>query len=125
MKLSHSIFPILGLALAGAAHAGSTGAGPIGSAASASGSIVTPGSPTMLNGPSKDERNERIVPGSGGSVRLSAEQVAQTAEVLRRFEGASVSGAVIKAPTVLADGTVAVIALNTETGELLVTRRQK
>ena len=125
MKRLPAILPILCLALAGTAHAGSTGAGPMGSAASASGSIVTPGSPTILNGPSKDERNERILPGSGGSVRLSSEQVAQTAELLRRFEGATVSGTLIKAPTVLADGTVAVIALNTETGELLVTRRQK
>ena len=125
MKRSHATLPVLCLALAGAAHAGSTGAGPAGSAASASGSIVTPGSPTILNGPSKDERNERILPGSGGRVRLSGEQLAQAAEVLRRFEGASVSGALIRAPTVLADGTVAVIALNTETGELRVTRRQK
>jgi len=125
MKRSQAALPIFCLVLAGAAHAGNTGAGPGGSAASASGSTLTPGSHTILGTPRKDDRGERILPGSGGSVRLTGDQLAQAAQLLRSFEGASVMGVVIKAPTVLADGTGAVIALNIETGELSVTRRQK
>ena len=126
MKTLHALAPVLALALVvtGSAHAGTTGAGPGGSAASASGSIVTPGSSDILDAPWKDDRGERILPGSAGSVVLTGDQLERTAAQLRTFEGATVVGVMIRAPTVLADGTPAVIALNTETGRLQVTRRQ-
>lgn len=110
---------------AGAAQAGSIGAGPAASAGPGVGSIVTPGSHVLLNTPVKDENGDRILPGNGGAVVLTGDQLAQTAEKLRAFAGAVVAGNVIKAPTVLADGTPAVIALNTRTGRLLVTRKER
>ncbi len=114
----------LGLSLMGAAHAGNAGAGPAGSAASAVGSIVSPGSHTVLDTAAKDERRRRVLPGNGGKLVLTGTQLTQTAEMLRGFSGAETSGAVIRAPTVLADGTPAVIALNTRTGVLTVTRQE-
>jgi hypothetical protein len=110
---------------AGAAHAGSTGAGPAASAGPGVGSIVTPGSHALLNAPTRDENGDRIRPGNGGVVMLAGDQIAATAEKLRGFAGAVVAGSVIKAPTVLADGTPAVIALNTRTGRLLITRKER
>ena len=114
----------LGISLMGAAHAGSVGAGPAGSAASAVGSIVTPGSHTMLDTAATDERRRHVLPGNGGHLVLTGDQLTRTAEALRAFSGSSTSGAVVKAPTVLADGTPAVIALNTRTGVLTVTRQE-
>lgn len=113
------------LCLAGAAHAGDQGAGPAATAGPGVGSIVTPGSHAILGTQPKDERNQRVLPGNAGAVTLAGDQLAQAAEKLRAFEGASVSGVVVKAPTVLADGTLAVIALNTQTGRLTVTRKGK
>lgn len=115
---------LLCLTLAGAAQAGSTGAGPAGSAASAVGSIVTPGSHTILDTAVKDDRRQRVLPGNGGRLVLSGDQLTTTAEVLRGFAGAELSGSIVRAPTVLADGTPAIIALNTRTGELTVVRRE-
>ena len=113
----------LGLSLMGAAHAGNVGAGPAGSAASAVGSIVTPGSHTALDTAAMDERRRRVLPGDGGKLVLTGAQLTQTVELLRAFSGAATSGATIRAPTVLADGTPAIIALNTKTGVLTVTRQ--
>src|SRR5688572_7083095 len=116
-----ALFPVTATALllgAGIVHAGSTGAGPAGSAGPGVGSIVTPGSHALLNTPVRDENSDRILPGNGGMVVLVGDQLAQTAEKLRGFADAVVSGNLIKAPTVLADGTPAVIALNTRTGRL-------
>jgi len=113
-----------GLSLMGAAHAGNVGAGPAGSAASAVGSIVTPGSNTMLDTAATEDRRRRVLPGNGGHLVLTGTQLTQTAETLRGFSGASTSGGIIRAPTVLADGTPAIIALNTRTGVLTVTRQE-
>lgn len=120
-----TMFATLLLLGAGAAQAGSSGAGPAASAGPGVGSIVTPGSAALLNAPAKDENGDRVLPGNGGMVVLTGEQIAQTAEKLRGFAGAVVAGNVIKAPTVLADGTPAVIALNTRNGRLLVTRKER
>ena len=122
LQLSLATALLLG---AGLAHAGSTGAGPAASAAPGVGSIVTPGSHALLNAPTKDENGDRIRPGNGGVVVLAGEQLAQAAEKLRGFAGAVTFGSLIKAPTVLADGSPAVIALNTRTGRLLVTRKER
>jgi hypothetical protein len=118
-------FATLLLLGASTAQAGSTGAGPAASAGPGVGSIVTPGSAALLNVPAKDENGDRILPGNGGVVVLAGDQLAMTAERLRGFAGAVVAGNVIKVPTVLADGTPAVIALNTRTGRLLVTRKER
>lgn len=120
-----TIFATLLLLGAGTAHAGSTGAGPAASAGPGVGSIVTPGSHSLLNTPVKDENGDRVLPGNAGMVVLSGDQIAATAEKLRAFAGAVVAGNVIKAPTVLGDGTPAVIALNTRTGRMLVTRKER
>jgi hypothetical protein len=109
----------------GLAHAGNTGAGPAASTAPGVGAIVTPGSHTLLNTSRRDENSDLITPGNGGMVVLSGEQLAQTAEKLRGFTDAVVSGSLIRAPTVLADGTPAVIALNTRTGRLTVVRKER
>lgn len=113
------------LLAAGSARAGSEGAGPAGSAAPGVGSIVTPGAHALLRAPVKDENGDRVLPGNSGVVVLAGDQLAQAAEKLRSFEGAVVAGNVIRAPTVLADGTPAVIALNTRTGRLLLTRKER
>ena len=110
---------------AGAAQAGSAGAGPAASSGPGVGSIVTPGSHALLDTPAKDENSDRIAPGNGGAIVLTGEQLAKTAETLRGFAGAQVVGDVIAAPTVLADGTPASIALNTRTGRLSVTRQER
>jgi len=115
---------LLCLTFTAAVQAGDAGAGPAATAGPGVGSIVTPGSHSILDTPAKDERAQRILPGNGGAITLAGEQLTQTAEVLRRFEGATVAGSIIKAPTVLADGTPATIALNTETGRLAVTRKE-
>ena len=115
---------LLCLTLAGAAYAGNKGAGPAGSAASAVGSIVTPGSNAALDTAAKDDRRRRVTPGNGGHLVLSGDQLNTTAEMLRGFAGAEIVGTVIRAPTVLADGTSAVISLNTRTGVLLVVRQE-
>lgn len=113
------------LLAAGSARAGSEGAGPAASAGPGVGSIVTPGSHALLRGPVKDENGDRVLPGNGAVVVLAGDQLAQAAEKLRGFADAVVSGNIIKAPTVLADGTPAVIALNTRTGRMLVTRKER
>lgn len=113
------------LLLAGSAHAGSEGAGPAASATPGVGAIVTPGSHALLRAPVKDENGDRVLPGNGGVVVLAGDQLAQAAEKLRGFDGAVVAGNVIKAPIVMADGTPAVIALNTRNGRLLVTRKER
>jgi hypothetical protein len=113
------------LVTAGSAQAGKTGAGPAGSAAPGVGSIVTPGSHALLDTTVKDENGDLILPGNGGVVVLTGDQLTQTAAKLRGFEGAIVAGNVIKAPTVLADGTPAVIALNTRNGRLTLTRKER
>lgn len=115
---------VIALLAAAPAHAGKTGAGPAASGAPAIGSIVTPGSHALLNTPSKDDRLDRITPGSGGVIVLEGEQLARAAAALRAFDGASVQGDLIRAPTVMADGTPAVIALHTGTGRLSVTRQE-
>lgn len=109
----------------GAARAGDTGAGPAGSATPGVGSIVTPGSHALLGTAPKDEKGDRVLPGNGGAIVLAGDQLALTAEKLRGFAGAVVAGNVIKAPTVLADGTPAMVALNTRTGRLSVTRKER
>jgi hypothetical protein len=119
-----AVVALLCLALAGTAHAGNAGAGPAGSAASAVGSIVTPGSNTALDTAAKDDHRRRVVAGNGGHIVLTGDQLTTTAEMLRGFAGAELVGSIIRAPTVLADGTPAVIALNTRTGELTVIRRR-
>lgn len=116
---------LLAALLAGAAQAGKTGAGPAASAGPGVGSIVTPGSHELLDTEARDERGKRVLPGNGGSVVLAGDQLVATIDRLRAFEGAKVSGAMISAPTVLADGTPGVIALNTQSGELRVTRRER
>ncbi|MGQ0587455.1 MAG: hypothetical protein ACT4PK_09680 [Gammaproteobacteria bacterium] len=120
MNLMRSLVPLLALLAAGTAQAGGTGAG----AGSAIGSVINPGSHATLGAPSKDERQKRVLPGNGGSVSLAGDQLAKVAEQLRAFNGATVLGSTISAPTVLADGTAAVIALDTRTGRLTVTRRE-
>jgi len=124
MKAIRYAAALLALAAAGAAHAGKTGAGPAGSAGPGVGAIVTPGSNVLLGTPAKDDNNDRILAGNGGVVMLEGEPLARAAAALRDFDGAAVYNHVIKAPTVLADGTPAVIALNTRSGELRVTRQE-
>ena len=119
-----TVLALFCLSLTATAHAGSVGAGPAGSAGSAVGSIVTPGSHAAFDTPASDERRRRVLPGNGGRLVLSGDQLKQTAELLRRFTGAEVVGLIVRAPTVLADGTPAMIALNTRTGELTVIRRE-
>jgi hypothetical protein len=111
------------LLAAGAVHAGSTGAGPAASAAPAVGSIITPGSNELLNTARQDDTGARLTPGNGGAVVLSGEALTRTAGVLRGFDGATEDGDAIRAPTVLADGTSAVVALDLKTGKLSVTRQ--
>jgi len=123
--IARALVSTLCLALASAAHAGKSGAGPAGSAASAVGSIVTPGSHEQLGTVAKDDRQRRVAPGNGARIVLSGDQLKQTLELLRRFEGASQEGVTVKAPTVLADGTPATIAINSRTGELTVVRRER
>lgn len=125
MNVHRLLSALLPLAFAAAAHAGSTGAGPAGSAGPGVGSIVTPGSHALLDTPAKDDNNDRILPGNGGVVVLQGEELARAAAALRTFERASVQNDVIKAPTVLADGTPAMIALNTRSGRLSVTRQER
>jgi hypothetical protein len=122
IKISAALLAAL---LAGAAQAGDSGAGPAASGGPGVGSIITPGSHELLNTTARDARGKRIEPGNGGSVVLSGEQLVAAIDRLRAFEGAKVTGAVINAPTVLADGTPAVITLNTESGRLVVTRRER
>ena len=113
------------LLAAGSVHAGSEGAGPAASAGPGVGSILTPGSHALLRAPVRDENGDRVLPGNAGTIVLQGDQLAQTAEKLRGFADAIVAGNVIKAPIVMADGTPAVIALNTRTGRLLVTRKER
>lgn len=114
---------ILAAFLAGNAKAGDSAAGPAAAGGPGVGSIVTPGSHELLNTEPRDGRGKRILPGNGGSVVLGGEQLVATIDRLRAFEGAKVEGAVIRAPAVLADGTPAVVSLNTQSGELTVTRQ--
>ena len=123
--IARALVSTLCLALAGAAHAGSTGAPTTGSAASAVGAIVTPGSNEQLGTVANDDRRRRVAPGNGGRIVLSGDQLKQTVELLRKFEGASQEGIIVKAPTVLADGTPATIAINSRTGELTIVRRER
>ena len=123
--IARAIVSTLCLALAGVAHAGKGGAGPAGSAAPAVGSIITPGSNEQLGTVPKDDRSRRVAPGNGGRIVLSGDQLKQALELLRRFEGSTQEGAVVKAPTVLADGTPATIAINSRTGELTIVRRER
>jgi hypothetical protein len=125
MKTLRLIAAVLASAAAGAAHAGSTGAGPAASAAPAVGSTLTPGSHTLLNTAPKDDAGERLTPGNGGVLVLSGEQLARTAQTLRGFDGATAEGGLIQAPTVLADGTPATIALDLRTGKLSVSRQER
>ncbi len=119
------LLAVIPLLAAGLAHAGKTGAGPAASGAPAVGSVVTPGSHALLNTPPKDDRVDRILPGNGGVVVLQGEQLERAAAALRGFDGATVQGSMIRANTVLADGTPAVIALHTGTGRLSVTRQER
>jgi hypothetical protein len=121
-KTGFATFLLLATAVA---QAGDSGAGPAASAGPGVGSIVTPGSHALLNTPFRDENSDRVLPGNSGAIVLAGDQLAQAAEKLRAFAGAVVSGNQIKAPTVLADGTPAVIALNTRTGRLAVTRKER
>lgn len=105
--------------LAGAAHAGDSAVAP------GVGATVTPGSHELLDTEARDARGKRVLPGNSGSVVLSGDQLVAAIDRLRAFEGAKVLGALISAPTVLADGTAAVIALNTQSGELRVTRQER
>ena len=113
------------LTASAAAHAGSTGAGPAASGSPAVGAVVTPGSAAMLGTPAKDDYSDRILPGNGGVVTLDPAQVAAIATALRGFTGAMAEGSIIRAPTLLADGTPAVIALDTRSGRLMVTRQEE
>lgn len=124
MKSIRLLAAVLPLVAAEAVHAGSAGAGPAGSAAPAIGSIIVPGSHALLDTPARSEARDRVLPGNGGAVVLAGDQLAATAAKLRGFAGATVQGDVLRAPTVLADGTPAVIALNTRTGRLSVTRQE-
>lgn len=116
---------ILMCCAAGAANAGNAGAGPAGSSGPGIGSIVTPGSNALLGTAIKDENGDRVAPGNGAALVLQGDQLARTAEALRALAGATVVGDVIAAPTVLADGTPASIALNMRNGRLTVTRHEK
>jgi hypothetical protein len=118
MKSIRLLAAVLPLVAAEAVHAGSTGAGPAGSATPAVGSIVVPGSHALLDTAARDDSRDRVLPGNG-------DQIASTAAALRGFNGATVQGDLLRAPTVLADGTPAVIALNTRTGRLSVTRQER
>jgi hypothetical protein len=113
------------LAAAGVAHAGDSGAGPAGSAGTGVGSIITPGSHALLGTQPKDDQSDRVTPGNGGALVLQGEQLTRTAEALRGFAGAQAEGDMVRAPTVLADGTPAMIALNTRTGLLSVSRLER
>jgi hypothetical protein len=125
MKTHRLIALLFATAAASVAHAGSTGAGPAASAAPAVGSIITPGSHVLLDTPARDDVSDRITPGNGGELVLSGEQLARTEAALRGFDGATVENNLLRAPTVLADGTAAVIALNLKTGKLSVTRQER
>ena len=125
MKPIRLLVAVLPLVAAHAAHAGSTGAGPAGSAGPAIGSIVVPGSTSLLNTPARDDNSDRVLPGNGGVVVLSGDQLARVAAQLRGFANATIQGDLVRAPTVLADGTPATIALNTRTGRLSVTRLER
>jgi hypothetical protein len=118
------ILAALPLLAAAAAHAGSSGAGPAASAGPGIGAIVMPGSHAVLGTPAKDDYTDRIVPGNGAMVKLAGEQLQRAATALRGFNGAMEEGSIIRAPTVLSDGTAAVIALDTRTGRLSITRQE-
>jgi hypothetical protein len=109
----------------GAAGAGDSGAGPAASSGPGIGSIVTPGSHALLGTAVKDENSDRVAPGNGATIVLQGDALARTAAALRAFAGATVTGDTIAAPTVLADGTPASIALNTRNGRLTVTRHER
>lgn len=123
MKVASGTLSLLCLALAASARAGDVPAGPAAAAAPGVGSIVTPGAHELLGTPSKDDRRNRILPGDGAALVLAADQLAATAAVLGGFNGATTEGNTVRAPTVLADGTPAIIVLDKESGRLLITRR--
>lgn len=125
MKRTGPITAALFIGIAGAAQAGSTGAGPAASAAPAVGSTITPGSQELLGTTARDEKHDRVLPGNGGEVQLTPEEATRIGATLKSFEGARVENNVIRAPTVMADGTPAMIALDTRTGRLSVTRQER
>lgn len=123
MKATKLILPLVLLGLAGAAHAGKTGAGPAGGKAGPGvGSLVNPGSSVTLNTPGQDMDGNALLPGDAGRITLIGAQLTQAASVLTAAQGAVVNGPIIRVPTVLGDGGAAVVVLNTETGELLIVR---
>lgn len=124
MTRTQAIAALVSLAFAGLAHAGNQGAGPAATGSPAVGSVVTPGSALMLQTPTKDSSGHDVLPGDGGMVTLSPQQVESMAKILLSFDGAAQEGDVIRAPTTMADETPAQIALNKKTGTLLLTRRK-
>lgn len=125
MTRSQAAIFVLAMAVCGIANAGNAGAGPAATAGPAVGATITPGSHTILDAPTRDLSGNRVLPGNAGSVKLSPEQLVVTEAILKGFEGAVIEATLIRVHTVLADGTPAMIALNTKTGVLNVSRRTK
>ena len=123
MKISTLLLPIALLGFAGAAHAGKTAAGPA-AGATGVGSVVQPGSSSILNTLTRDEAGNALVAGNSGIVVLAGDQLAQATSVLGNAEGAVVTGNIIRVPTTLNDGGGATIVLNTDTGELIILRKE-
>lgn len=122
MKHASTLLPLFLLAFSGAVSAGKGGAGPAATASPAVGSIITPGSSSILDTPSKDAAGRTAVPGTVGTVQLDATQLAQAAGFMRAAEGVVIEGSRLTLPTTLEDGGAATITLNTDTGELTVRR---
>jgi hypothetical protein len=119
-----AILSLLALVVSGAVSAGKTPAGPVAGGSTGNGSVAMTESDQVLGVPDEDEDGDRVPVGDVGKVILSAEQLAGAIAALKGFEGATTEGAFIRATTVLADGTSATVALNTETGELTITRNE-
>ena len=109
------------LAFCGAANAGSIAAGPAAGSAIV-GSTVVPATGTMLKTPEHDADGHRLDPGDAGAVMLQGEQLATVRNALTASEGVTMEGAVIRVPTILADGAAATIVLDTQSGQLMVVR---
>lgn len=124
MKISKLILPVALVAVAGAAHAGKTGAGPAANASTGVGSVVVPDSSSVLNTLDSDEAGNALVPGNSGIVLLAGDQLAQASATLGAAPDAVLDGAFIRVPTILGDGGAATIVLNTQTGELIILRKE-
>lgn len=114
MKL-RTIATLAAVSCAGPALAGTVGAGPGGTGSLLVGSVVS--TQSMSKAVDKSP-----LPGTVGTVVLDTTQSASLAAYLQKQPGTTVNGNLITAPTTFADGTAGNINLNTDSGELILTR---